>query len=205
MSIKYRIHQDPPRRDGQPAARHLRTLNLTSVNLDALADEMNKRDSVFSVGTIAGVLTLFVETMGGLLAKGAAVYVDDLGTFQPHIGGDVEESAMRGGGTRTRIKDLRVSGVDFRPDADLLHEINQHARFEHVLETRRTAVVADELTAFLAAHFATHPRLLRHHLEDHFYLSKRRALSLLDRLVAEGRLKRKGQSGNVWYEQSFTI
>lgn len=199
--IKYNIHQDPPRKDGKPAARHLRTVDLVPVESQKLAHEMHKVNPIFTTGTSVGALGLLARTLAELLAKGAAVTIDDLGTFQPHVEGDVEEVASRGS-ARTRVNNLRVGSVEFRPDPVFLEAINHQARFEHVLETRRTDIPDAELAAFLAAHFSTHSRLLRSQLESHFHLSKRRSLTLLNQLVAAGRLHRKGMRGNMWYEMA---
>ena len=196
--IKYSIHQDPPRPDGKPTARHLRTVDLKPVDNDELAHAMHEVSPIFTAGTNIGALGLLARTLTELLAKGAAVTIEDLGTFQPRIEGDVEDVASRGG-VRTRISNLRVGSVEFRPDPEFLEAINRQARFEHVLETRCTDIPDAELTAFLAAHFATHPRLLRSQLESHFHLSKRRSLTLLAHLVDAGRLRRKGTRGNMWY------
>ena len=195
--IKYNIHQDPPRKDGQPAARHLRTVGLKPVDSKTLSRAMHRRSGVYSEGCCIGVLIDMVDTLPELLAKGCAVHIDGLGTFSPRVEGEVV-NATRG----TKVDNLRVGTVEFQPDEQLLCEVNRHARFEHVLETRRTKVPDAEVSAFLVEHFATHSRLLRHHLESHFHLSKRRALELLNRLVAAGRLHRKGQTGNMWYEMA---
>ena len=199
--IKFNIHQDPPRKDGKPAARHLRTVDLVPVENQELAREMHAVNPVFTAGTSIGALSLLARTLAELLAKGAAVTIDDLGTFQPHVEGDVEEVASRGS-TRTRVNNLRVGSVEFRPDSAFLEAINRQARFEHILETRRTDIPDAELAAFLTAHFSTHSRLLRSQLESHFHLSKRRSLDLLNQLVAAGRLHRKGTRGNMWYEMA---
>lgn len=162
---------------------------------------MHAVNPVFTAGTSIGALSLLARTLAELLAKGAAVTIDDLGTFQPHVEGDVEEVASRGS-TRTRVNNLRVGSVEFRPDPAFLRAINRQARFEHVLETRRTDIPDAELSAFLTAHFSTHSRFLRSQLESHFRLSKRRSPDLLNQLVAAGRLHRKGTRGNMWYEMA---
>lgn len=199
--IKYNIHQDPPRKDGKPAARHLRTVDLVPVESQKLAYEMHAVNPIFTAGTSVGALGLLARTLAELLAKGAAVTIDDLGTFQPHVEGDVEDVASHGS-SRTRVNNLRVGSVEFRPDSAFLEAINRQARFEHVLETRRTDIPDAELSAFLTAHFSTPSRLLRSQFESHFRLSKRRSLTLLNQLVAAGRLHRKGTRGNMWYEMA---
>ena len=47
--------------------------------------------------------------------------------------------------------------------------------------------------AFLDEHFARHSTLQRHELQEHFNLSKRNALRLMELLVATKRLMPKGE------------
>ena len=194
MSIKYNIHQDPPRKDGQPAACHLRTVNLTVVDNYSLTRAIRQRCNAYSEGSCIGILIDMADTMPELLAKGRAVHIEGLGTFAPHVEGDVEATA-RG----TRVSNLHVGGIDFHPDDQLLLAVNRQARFEHVLETRRDLPTDAELDIFLDEHFATHTTLRRHQLESHFLLSKRRTLHLLEHLVAIHRLRPQGTRHTLHY------
>ena len=160
MSLKYNIHQDPPRKDGQPAAKHLRTVDLKTVDNRALTQAMRRRGNAYSAGSCLGILIDLADTMPELLAKGFAVHLEGIGTFSPQVEGDVEETA-RG----SRATNLRVGAVVFHPDAELLSEVNRRARFEHVLETRRSLPSDAEVAAFLDEHFARlHVIILEHNV-----------------------------------------
>ena len=168
MPIKYNIHQDPPRKDAQPSARHLRTVDLKTVDADQFADAMHRHTPLYSKGTCLGLLLDMADTLPEVLASGCAVHIDGLGTFAPRVEGDVT-----GTGGNLRAKNVKVGSVEFRPDEELLRAVNRHARFEHVLETRRSQPTDEEVDSFLADYFATHVTLRRHQLESHFLISKR--------------------------------
>ena len=76
------------------------------------------------------------------------------------------------------------------PETELINEINEKARFERIAGKRKAPVADAEIDRFLDEHFAEHKLLQRHHIEDYFALSKRRALTILNSLVADGRLRR---------------
>lgn len=194
MPIKYNIHQDPPRKDAQPSARHLRTVDLKTVEADQFTDAMHRHTPLYSKGTCLGLLLDMADTLPEVLASGCAVHIDGLGTFAPRVEGDVT-----GTGGNLRAKNVKVGSVEFRPDEELLRAVNRHARFEHVLETRRSQPTDEEVDSFLADYFATHVTLRRHQLESHFLISKRRALALLDHLVATHRLQPQGTRHTLRY------
>lgn len=184
-TVKYTVHQDPPRQDGQPAGLHVRAHELEGVNTAQLVADVGRREGqLYSAGTISGVLTDLSDWLAEYLAGGHAVTLTGIGTFTPHVEGEVADDE-RG----RSVGQLRVGSVHFAPSAELLESVNRLTSFERVAATRTAEITDAELDAFLASHFAAHPRLQRHHVERHFNLSKRRALALVGRLVASGRLR----------------
>ena len=63
MPIKYNIHQDPPRKDAQPSARHLRTVDLKTVEADQFTDAMHRHTPLYSKGTCLGLLLDMADTL----------------------------------------------------------------------------------------------------------------------------------------------
>ena len=183
-TIPYSIHQNPPRQDGQDGGYHLRVQRLRAMDTFDLADEAVRNNSVFKEGTIVGVLTDLSTWLADALASGRAVTLNGIGTFAPHIEGQVEA-----GPDGLKAKDLRIDGIVFTPSGQLLERINRRTHFRSQLPARRAEVTDAEADAFLDEHFAMHTRLQRHHIEQYFHLSKRRALALISRLVGDGRLR----------------
>ena len=183
-TIPYSIHQDTPRQDGRAGGYHLRVQRLHDMDTFELADEAARNNSLFKEGTIVGVLTDLSTWLADALASGHAVTLNGIGTFTPHIEGRVEA-----GPDGLKTKDLRIGDIVFAPSDQLLDRINKMAHFKRQLPVRRTEVTDAEADAFLDEHFATHDCLQRRHVEQHFALSKRRALRLIGRLVSDGRLR----------------
>ena len=184
MPIKYSIHQNPPQEDVQVGGHHIRVHKLDVMNMGELAGKAAAYNNhPFSEGVIVGVLTDLATWLGDALAAGHVVSLGGIGTFEPRVEGKVEKKT-----DGLTVNGLKVGNVVFRPSAELLESINDKARFERELPLRNAEIGATEVAAFLDEHFAVHEQLQRHHLEEHFRISKRRALELLQRLVANGSL-----------------
>lgn len=196
MAIKYSIYQDPPRRDGKTPARHIQVKGLEHMDSAELAKFM--ADDVYGRSVCAGVLSLLSSKLPKLLADGCAVHIDGIGTFAPKVGGEVREQ-KRGGTVRVHAQQLRVTDIDFQPDAELLCEVNSCAKFDHQLERRATAVSEEELRRFLARHFSEHDELRRSDLVEAFNISKDRAHAYLVQLVADGTLRCIGSHSTSRY------
>ncbi len=202
MAIQYSIYQDPPRRDGKKTARHIQVKGHDHINSEELAKKMG--DDVYGRSVCIGVLSLLSSKLPELLADGCAVHINGVGTFTPKVSGDIHET-RRNGSTRVQARALRVTGIDFQPDGQLLAEINQRARFEHLPERRMTEVTEEELRAFLARHFSAHDELRRSDLVEAFNISKDRAHAILHQWVEDGTLIHQGSRGASHYKLKTTI
>lgn len=190
MSVHYIICQDPPRRDGQPAAQHLQVKNLRPVETEQLAEAMchhNKHGMEKAIYYPA--LINLSDTLPRLLRDGCSVTIRGLGTFTPKLSGTV---------TGKRVTDLQVSGIDFQPDERCLKVINNGIRFKHELQPR-TAVTDEEVSRALAAHFSDNKTLVRSQLIQLLHISRDRAAQLLRRLTADGTLLQKGYRATSHY------
>jgi hypothetical protein len=127
-------------------------------------------------------LLKLAETLTRLLRDGCSVTIDGLGTFTPKLSGKV---------TDRRVTDLRVSGIDFQPDAYCLKNINNGIRFEQAAQPR-TSVTDEEVSRALDFHFSTHKTLVRSQLVQLLHISRDRAAQILRCLTADGTLIQKG-------------
>lgn len=198
MAIQYSIYQNPPRRDGKEPNRHIQVKNLAPTNSYAVAEWMHKTNGIYSVGTNIGTLTLLEQTFQELLAEGHCIHLDGIGTFTPKVEGNIVTQNARGEVCIT-AKELRVSGIDFRPDTTLLDQINRHAKFERCPETRVAAVDEQELHDAIDQHLSTHDALTRADLCSMFGISKDRARTYLNILVADGFLRKEGVRASTKY------
>lgn len=198
MAIHYSIYQNPPRRDGKEPDRHIQVKNLTPADSYTVAEWMHKDNGIYSVGNNAGTLTLLEQAFQELLAEGHSIHLDGIGIFTPKVEGEIVRSTVHNE-VRITAKGLRVSGIDFQPDATLLDGINRHAQFERCPETRVVAVDEQELREAIDQHLATHERLTRADLCNKFGISKDRARAYLNILVADGYLRKEGYRASTRY------
>lgn len=169
----------------QAGGHHIRVSKLGVMNmLELAAKATTYNNHPFSEGVIVGVLTDLATWMGDALAEGHAVTLNGIGTFEPRVEGKVEEKT-----SGLTVSGLKVGNVVFKPSAELMEGINDKVCFERELPLRSAEISDAEVEAFLNEHFAGHDQLQRHHLEEHFRLSKRHALDLIQRLVANGSLR----------------
>ena len=188
MPIKIFICQDPPRRDGKPAARHLQVKDLTPTDSYAIATEIEKLNHLYSVGTSVAVLTELKRIFAELLADGHSITLDGIGTFTPKVTGQIKAEAV---GKHSRVDVPQVNGIDFQPAPTLLHDINRHAKFDHIIEPR-SSVSDQELRDTIATYLTTNTSITTGTLSHLLNISRDLARKYLNILVADGTLRPEG-------------
>ena len=95
----------------------------------------------FSEGTIRGVLDALVTTMKSWMPLGHNIKIDGLGVFSLTLGFDTStpseaEAAKKqkdndaDNEPRTKYRHVCIKGINFKPDPQLLQQMNQEATFE---------------------------------------------------------------------------
>ena len=95
----------------------------------------------FSEGTIRGVLDALVTTMKSWMPLGHNIKIDGLGVFSLTLGFDTStpseaEAAKEqkdndaDNEPRTKYRHVCIKGINFKPDPQLLQQMNQEATFE---------------------------------------------------------------------------
>ena len=189
MPIQYFICQDPPRRDGKPAARHLQVKNLTPATNEDVAERIQSLNNLLDIGTSTAVLLDLRRALAELLSEGNSVHLSGIGTFTPKVSGKIGKA--KAGVLRSRVDNPQVVGLDFQLDASFLDAINRGARFEHIPEPR-AGVNDEELRNAVAQHFAAHDALTTGELSQLLHISKDRARTYLNKLVTDGILRKEG-------------
>ena len=130
-TLKYSLHmQKNPIHPDEPEKAYA-SLQLNGVlDINALAAHMSNHNSIYSKGTIVGVITDMCHCIKEAITEGNAVMLGDLGRFTPSI---TSEGALPGTDsegnpitameafTEANIKDVNVnyevgSGLDFKRD-----------------------------------------------------------------------------------------
>ena len=120
----------------EEARKAYANLQLTgNVNITELADHITEHNSVFSKGTIVGILTELGVCMRELILQGYKVDLGDIGTFAPSISSEGAVSLDKF--SATNIKDM---GVNFNP-GKAFDNLRRDAEFEKTT-TRKAQAAA---------------------------------------------------------------
>ena len=115
--------QNPMRPDEEKKA--YANLQLTGiVSLNELADHISEHNSVFSKGTIVGIITELSVCMRELILQGYKLDLGDIGTFAPSISSEGAENREKF--TASYIKTM---GVNFQP-GEAFENLRRDAEFE---------------------------------------------------------------------------
>ncbi|MBQ8968917.1 MAG: hypothetical protein IJ064_04185 [Bacteroidaceae bacterium] len=193
----YAIMDNPPasrnRGEAAPVGHHVRLMPSETVGPQEVVERMHQLESTLSVGTCLLATDTLARALGELLACGHPVALPGIGILQPRLSGQVAETA-----TGLVGREVHVSGVHFTPDSELLLRADK-GKPQLVSRGRRRQPSADEVADFLQAHFASHERLTRKAVVEHFGLTRDQALALLRSLVADGRLQACGTRATAHY------
>lgn len=151
--------------------------------------------SLIPKGEMMAALGTMQQVLLHELEKGNAVTLPGIGTFRLSLKGDIE---VKDGHYRGR--NVRVDGVQFRPDRELLSQVRsfevEQVPFGLEFHTEET-----EVEARLAELFARQSTITHKDVAAAFgqTLTRNRVTSLLNRLVREGRLMREGKGAQTRY------
>ena len=151
--------------------------------------------SVLPKGELLAALSTMQRVMLHELEKGNAVTLPGIGTFRLTLKGEIEAKDANYHG-----KDVRVDGINFRPDSEFLKEIRS---FEVDQVPFGQAIQAEEaeVEARLAELFASQSSVTHKDVAAAFEqtLTRGRIASVLNKLVKKGRLIREGEGAQTRY------
>ena len=128
-------------------------------DFDTVVRHMHEYSGSFSEGAIRGVLDALVTTMKSWMPMGHSIKIDGLGVFSLTLGFDTstpsEATAARkqkNGNAdeelKTKYRHVCIKGIRFKPDPQLLRQMNKEATFERtetgVVVPRKTSYSRDE-------------------------------------------------------------
>ena len=110
-------------------------------DFDTVVRHMHEYSGSFSEGAIKGVLDALVTTMKSWMPLGHSIKIDGLGVFSLTLGFDTStpseaEAAkkQRNGNAddeqKTKYRHVCIKGIRFKPDPQLLKQMNKEATFE---------------------------------------------------------------------------
>ena len=119
--------------EGQKAYANLQQTGI--INTDELAEHITEHNSVFSKGTIVGILTELGVCMRELILQGYKVHLGEIGTFAPAISSEGAESKEK-----FSSQDIKTMGVNYNPGA-AFENLRRDAEFEKT-STRKAQAAA---------------------------------------------------------------
>ena len=109
-----------------------------NIDFTELAQQIEQHHNLMNRGLVKSVMTYVVDEMAELLGKGYSVSIDGLGTFRASIGleKDKEMDTFDGDDTKRNARSLRLTGINYRADKDLIKQANRHCKLERAGESR---------------------------------------------------------------------
>lgn len=109
-----------------------------NIGFDELAREIESRHGMMNRGLVKSVMAYVVDAMAELMGKGYSVSIDGLGTFRASLGleKDKEMDGFDEGETKRNARSLRLTGINYRADKELIKNANHHCKLERAGEAR---------------------------------------------------------------------
>ena len=109
-----------------------------NIGFDELAQEIESRHGMMNRGLVKSVMAYVVDAMAELMGKGYSVSIDGLGTFRASLGleKDKEMDSFDEGDTKRNARSLRLTGINYRADKELIKNANHHCKLERAGESR---------------------------------------------------------------------
>lgn len=175
----------------------LRVLLESPQTMDAIEFQSSsgRLPSVLPKAELMAALSTLQRVMVHELEKGNAVTLPGIGTFRLSLKGSIEVKDSNYHG-----KDVRVEGLQFRPDSELLAEVRAF-EVDQVPYGWKFNAEESEVETRLAELFASKTYITHKDVSVAFEqtLTRNRVTKLLGRLVKAGRLVRDGKGAQARY------
>lgn len=120
----------------EEAKKAYANLQLTgNVDINELAEHITEHNSVFSKGTIVGILTELGVCMRELILQGYKILLGEIGTFAPAISSEGAETKEDFSATN-----IKTMGINFQPGI-AFDNLRRDAQFQKTI-TRKAAAAA---------------------------------------------------------------
>ena len=108
------------------------------IDFKELTQQIEEHHNLMNRGLVKSVMAYVVDEMAELLGKGYSVTIDGLGTFRASIGleEDKDMDTFDGDDTKRNARSLRLTGINYRSDKELVKKANRHCKLERAGESR---------------------------------------------------------------------
>ena len=109
-----------------------------NIDFNELTQQIEEHHNLMNRGLVKSVMAYMVDEMAELLGKGYSVTIDGLGTFRASIGLEEEKEmdTFDGDETKRNARSLRLTGINYRTNKELIKKANRHCKLERAGESR---------------------------------------------------------------------
>ena len=109
-----------------------------NISFNEFTQQIEQHHGIMHRGLVKNVMTHVVDAMAELLGNGYSVTIDGLGTFKASIGLEEDKvmDTFDGDETKRNARSLRLTGINYRADKELVKNSNQHCKLERAGESR---------------------------------------------------------------------
>lgn len=196
MAIRYEIHTIENSEGKGNERQYVQLMQNRGLTPRRLAEAIQEMSSA-TEGDVNAVLSALTYFARRELVQGRRFHLPGLGYLSLSVGFKVPPEKL---GKKLTARNLRVRGINFRPEASLLDSVRQGATFEKSeRSTLSTPYTADELWQKMDAYIAENRYLTLRRTMALFGLSRYKAAQWLARFVEDGKLKREGSRAQALY------
>ena len=109
-----------------------------NISFNELTQQIEQHHGMMNRGLVKNVMTHVVDAMAELLGDGYSVTIEGLGTFKASIGLEEDKvmDTFEGDETKRNARSLRLTGINYRADKELIKNSNRHCKLERAGEAR---------------------------------------------------------------------
>lgn len=199
MELKYDIYALQNAEGTGEERKFVKLMQQEPMGADELARRIEERCSL-TKGDVKAVLSALRDCAVQEMSGGKRFYVPELGYFSLAVGleknDDAEDKKIRG-------NDIRLRGITFRPEQQLVREIGRRISFVRSKYTSQSVkYTEDELWSKLTEYFKTTRLLTSRAMQKEFGLTQYSAQKWLNLFVTKGLLTKEGTRHSPVYLQA---
>lgn len=190
MELKYEIYSIANSQGSGEERKYVRLKQQKAMTASELEATIQNRCSL-TKGDVAAVLTELRDIAVQEFAMGRRFYIPEIGYFSLSIGLDMPEDKPD---KKITGNEVRLRGINFRPEASFLQEVNMNMR--HVVRSEYTSQSRkydkEKIWTKLQEYFKNERYITIKLMCNQFGLSRYMAQKWLDLFISEGRIIKDG-------------
>lgn len=133
------IKQEMPNLNGTDEPQvYYRLKTDRNISSKEFVEHISRKGSVIDRAEIEGAIMRIADGLAELLGNGYSVTIDGIGVFKAGIGlkAEKEMDTFEGDETKRNARSLRLTGINYRADKELIKKSNRHCKLERAGEAR---------------------------------------------------------------------